>query len=77
MIVVENTELINLLEAYDFLKDRYKEYPWDIWFETLGSQQYIHIENVYDAIHYQARLTSLEEVKEFVETGGFDNSEKY
>ena len=73
MIVIENTKINNMEEAYDFLKEKYKNYTVDIWFEKHGIQEIIHIEDIYDAIHYQDKFTSIEEVKKFVKSGGFEN----
>lgn len=73
MVTIENQQINNLEEAYDFLKEKYKNYPYDIWYEKRGIHRYIYIEDIYDSIHYQSKFTSVEEVKEFVESGGFDN----
>ena len=64
-----------LFLVYTNIKSQYynKNYTVDIWFEKHGIQEIIHIEDIYDAIHYQDKFTSIEEVKKFVESGGFEN----
>lgn len=68
MVEINNVELHNMQEAYEFVKELYENKPWDIWFEKRCFSEYIWIEDVFNSTK-QVRLTSLEEVKKFVDKG--------
>ena len=61
----------NMEEAYEALKERYKDRDYDIWYETKQGVPYIYIEDIYNAVRNNVVLKTIEEVVNFVNKDGF------
>lgn len=72
MIILDNKNINDMEEAYEFLKDKYSEKDWDIWKNYMSFGIVIFVEDKYNAINNSIILHNLDEVTLFVNNGGFD-----